>query len=422
VDGPSVGSFSDSMEPATKRFPSPTLRFSYHPADSYSVVYLMPQCFVEWRARRLVDPIARLRYLHKRLGPGRTDPPRRRRKWKALSLLPALGCFFIPGFKASNTVEEPVLPPVPHVTAAAGGIETFADVWLVEKSGNFETYSNGLRIDDRYAVSSEPRTPYPVFRTAQIDPAHPELRAQPAGIVYHTTESDQASFEPGQNAALKRIGKEVLAFVKHNRCYHFLIDRFGQVFRIVEESDLANHAGYSVWADASAVYVNLNNSFLGVAFETQTQPGEQPSANPAQIHAARVLTQMLRAKYRIRESNCVTHAQVSVNPDYMLVGYHTDWAANFPFLEVGLNDNYAAPIASIYTFGFDYNAIFVHATGWRLWQGLALGEDQLRAEAAAQGVTLSRYRSLLREQYRQIVTMLKTMSDVKESTEVHHGT
>ena len=42
---------------------------------------------------------------------------------------------------------------------------------------------------------------------------------------------------------------------------------------------------------------------------------------------------MLRAKYRIPESNCVTHAQVSVNPDNMLVGYHTDWSGNFPFLE-----------------------------------------------------------------------------------------
>jgi len=403
-----------------KQFPSPTLRFSYHPADSCSVVHLIPQYVVEWRAQRLSDPIARLRYLHRRLGPGRVRPPDRRRNWKALSLIPALGCFFIPGFKATNT-DELAPPPAPHIALNSGVIETFANVWLVEKTGDFETYSNGLRIDDRYAVSNEPRNPYPVFRTSQLDPAHAELRAQPAGIVYHTTESDQATFEQGQNAALKKIGKEVLAFVKHNHCYHFLIDRFGQVFRIVEESDVAYHAGNSVWADTGAVYVNLNTSFLGVAFETQTQPGEQPSANPAQIHAARVLTQMLRAKYRIPESNCVTHAQVSVNPDYMLVGYHTDWAANFPFLEVGLNDNYAAPVASIYIFGFDYNAMFVHVTGWRLWQGLELAEDQLRAQAAAQGVTLGQYRRLLREQYRQIVTMTKTTSD-KESTEVRHGT
>ena len=50
-----------------------------------------------------------------------------------------------------------------------------------------------------------------------------------------------------------------------------MIDRFGRVFRIVRESDSANHAGNSVWADQHWVYVNLNESFFGVAFEAQTQ-------------------------------------------------------------------------------------------------------------------------------------------------------
>ncbi len=368
---------------------------------------------IEWKARSLSDPIARLRYLQQKMGPGVASQLPRRSKWKAVSLVPALACFFIPGFKASNSGDELLPPPMPHITAAAG-VDVFTDVWQVERNNDFETYSNGLRIDDRYAVSNERRTPYPVFRHTEADPARPDLRSQPAGIVYHTTESDQANFEEDQNGALKRIGKEVLAYVKHNHCYHFLIDRFGQVFRIVQESDIAYHAGYSVWADSGAIYVNLNSSFLGIAFETQTQPGEVTSANPAQIHAARVLTQMLRSKYRIPESNCVTHAQVSVNPSNMLIGYHTDWAGNFPFLEVGLNDNYTAPPASIYAFGFDYNPIFVHATGARLWQGLALAEDQIRTQAAAQGLPLSKYRLMLRKKYKEIMKTLKTASDAKE--------
>jgi N-acetylmuramoyl-L-alanine amidase len=368
--------------------------------------------FIEWKARRLGDPIARLRYLQQKMGPGPANSVPRRLKWKAASLLPAMACLFIPGFKASDTGDELFPPPTPHITAA--GVDVFTDVWQVEKTNDFETYSNGLRIDDRYAVSNEPRIPYPVFRRFETNPNRPDLRAQPAGIVYHTTESDQASFEEGQNGALKRIGKEVLTFVKRNHCYHFLVDRFGQVFRIVEESDVAYHAGNSVWADGSAIYVNLNASFLGIAFETQTQPGELPSANPAQIHAARVLTQMLRSKYHIPESNCVTHAQVSVNPSNMLIGYHTDWAGNFPFLAVGLNDNYTAPPPSIYAFGFDYNPVFVHATGVRLWQGLALAEDQLRAQSAAQGLPLSAYRSILRKKYKEIITTLKAASEARE--------
>jgi hypothetical protein len=376
----------------------------------------MSQAFIEWKARRMQDPVARLRFLQQKIGPGSPRIPIRRR-WKALSLLPALACLFIPGFKASSTREQfTPLPPLPRATPS--NVDVFTDVWVVEKSKDVETYSNGLRIDDRYATSNEPRSSYPVFRPFQLDPSHPELRIRPAGIVYHTTESDQVSFEKGQNGALKRIGKDVLVFLKRNQSYHFLINRFGEVFRIVEESDVAFHAGNSVWADGGAIYVNLNSSFLGIAFETQTQPGELPSANPAQIHSARVLTEMLRNKYRIPEANCVTHAQVSVNPDNMRVGYHTDWAGNFPFQEVGLNNNYAAPIPAIYFFGFDYDPVFVHATGWRVWQGLALAEDQLRSEAAAHSLTLAQYRTLLRTKYKEIMTALKAESDEKEN---HHA-
>ena len=372
----------------------------------------MPQLLTEWKAGKIKDPVARLRYLQLKIGPGSIRAVPRRTRWKAMTLLPALACLFIPGFKASNSDDELLPPPMPHL--AAFGVDVFTDVWLVEKTHDIETYSNGLLIDDRYAVSSEPRVPYSVFGQNEPISSQAGLRTQPAGIVYHTTESDQASFEENQNGALKRIGKEVLSFVQRNHCYHFVIDRFGQVFRIVEESDIAYHAGNSVWGDARAIYVNLNASFLGVAFETQSQPGELPSANPAQIHAARVLTQMLRGKYRIPESNCVTHAQVSVNPSNMLVGYHTDWSGNFPFLEVGLNDNYNAPPPSIYAFGFDYDPVFVHRTGLRLWQGLALAEDQLRTQATAQGLRLPQYRSLLRKNYKQIITTLKAASAKEE--------
>lgn len=369
----------------------------------------MPQFLVEWKAGKIEDPVARLRYLQRRMGRGSRNTNRRRRRWKVLGLVPLLACLLIPGYKASSTKDQLPPPPIPHISAS--GADVFPDVWLVDKTKDFETYSNGLRIDDRYAVSNEQRPPYVVWLRSSPIPSQQEWRTQPAGIVYHTTESDQARFQEDQNGKLKRIGQEVLSFVKHNQCYHFLIDRFGQVFRVVEESDVAYHSGNSVWADSNAIYVNLNTSFLGIAFETQTQQNQDlPSANPAQVHAARVLTQMLRGKYHIPQSNCVTHAQVSVNPSNMLVGYHTDWAGNFPFLEVGLNDNYTAPPPSIYAFGFDYDPTFVHVTGVRLWQGLALAEDQLRAQAAAQGIPVAQYRSILQERYKEILETLKASS------------
>ncbi len=369
---------------------------------------------IERKARRIDDPIARLRYLKRRMDAAEAPAaPWRIRKLPATALVLALVLLLSPGYQASNT--EPNLPPprVPRVSPP--GANRVANVWLVDKSNDFETYSNGLRIDDRYATSNQSRLFYPVYKRAALDPEQPEWRSEPAGIVYHTTESDQVQFDKEQNGALKRIGKQVLTYVRENHCYHFFIDRFGQVFRVVQESDVAFHAGNSVWADDQVVFVNLNSSFLGIAFETQTQRGQDlASANPAQIHAARVLTEMLRSKYHIPASNCVTHAQVSVNPDNMLVGYHTDWAGNFPFLDLGLNDNYSTPPASIYAFGFEYDPIFVHATGVRLWQGLTLAEDQLRIQAAARGLPAAKYRSMLRKKYKEVLAAVKAASDARE--------
>ena len=192
-----------------------------------------------------------------------------------------------------------------------------------------------------------------------------ERRTEPVGIVYHTTESLQAPFEPGQNNVLKRVGESLLEYVRRRRCYNFLIDRFGRVFRIVNESDAADHAGHSVWADDRYFYVNLNDSFIGISFEAQTVAGETTtSAGSAQVRAGAMLTEMLRSRYKIPGGNCVTHAQVSVNPSNMQIGYHVDWASSFPFEGLGLPDNYATPSPAISLFGFAFDASF-RATGRR---------------------------------------------------------
>jgi hypothetical protein len=125
---------------------------------------------------------------------------------------------------------------------------------------------------------------------------------------------------------------------------------------------------------------------------------------------------MLRAKYHIPQSNCVTHAQVSVNPDNMLVGYHTDWAGNFPFRDIGLSDNYAVPPASIDAFGFGYDPGFVHATGVRLWQGLALAEDEMKRRAAARGIPVTRYRAILQKQYKEVLAALKAAAAASDKS------
>ena len=217
----------------------------------YIVVPLISRIFIERKAGQIIDPVERLRYLQRssailqpRLQPSVSW---RKRKLPALGMILLFACLLTPGYTASHTKPTFSLGSITRVSAA--GVDTVPDVWLVDKSNDFETFSNGLRIDDRYTAPNQKRVFYPVYQRGSIDAEQPEWRSEPAGIVYHTTESDQARFTEDQNARLKRIGKAVIGVVQQNHSYHFLIDRFGQVFRIVPETDVANHAGYSIWSD-----------------------------------------------------------------------------------------------------------------------------------------------------------------------------
>ena len=340
----------------------------------------------------------------------------------AVALAVALGVVLIVGSAILSRPPAPEIRPAvrPPLQPAASNARVPGTIWMVDHRGGVETYSNGLRVETRMEVSNIPRGPYRVFPPDHPDLAHARWKNQPGGIVFHTTESNLAPFVPDENRNLQRIGEGVLAFVQNKHLYHYVIDRFGRVFRIVSEGSIAYHAGPSVWADQQDVYVNLNTAFLGVAFETQTAPGEDmPTATPAQIDASRILTEMLRARYGIPASNCVTHAQVSVNPGNRIIGYHTDWADRFPFVELGLRDNYAEAPASLWAFGFDYDPAYMDSTGVRLLPGLRLAEAKLSAQAARSKVPLAKYKAALQRNYQEITAGARPGQPPKETAHEH---
>src|SRR5262249_47102644 len=281
----------------------------------------------------------------------------------------------------------------------------------VEQNNEYDLYSNGLRIGNRLTISNEPRSYRLIARDSGV---LGPLRAQPSGIVFHTSESDQAPFEHEQRRALKRIGQELLLYVRNHRAYHFVIDRFGRVNRIVVESDAANHAGHSVWADSKWLYLGLNDSFIGVAFEARTQ-SDQAVITEAQLRAAKALTEMLRAKYNLPAENCVVHAQVSVNPSNRLIGWHTDWGAGFPFRELGLPENYQIPSPGLYLFGFEYDPAYTAVTGPNLWKGLEAADERVREAAAERGVTLAAYRRVLQQRYRDALSAVQNKNRGEEN-------
>lgn len=365
-------------------------------------MFSLKHLWIERRARKISDPIERLRYL--RAVPA-SVPARRafvNSRW-ASSLVLAIIIAFLSTHDAQSRqpvrIATPAPAPIQYAPVRPQTTDAPADtpiVWPVEQTSQYDLYSNGLRIENKLEISSRPRSYSLIGRDSGN--AGPK-RAQPAGIVFHMTESPQASFEPGQRSALKRIGEGLLIYVRNKRAYHFVIDRFGRVHRIVVESDVANHAGNSVWADSQGLYLNLNDSFIGVAFEARTQ-ADQPPVNDPQLHAARLLTEMLRGKYNLPAGNCVTHAQVSVNPDNMRIGWHTDWGNTFAFTELGLPDNYEIPVPALYMFGFEYDEAYWNSTGPGLRKGLFLAEQRMRAGAADRGLTTAEYRKTLQQRYK----------------------
>jgi len=358
---------------------------------------------IERRAQKISDPIQRLRYLRRAISSAKS--PSLAWNWAAAL---ALAIVIVP--LGTDALSRQPTARKEFVAAARWPATDRPVVWPVEQTSQYDLYSNGLRIENTLEISNQPRFYSLIGRGSEtLGPR----RWQPAGIVFHTTESDQAPFAASQKSALKRIGQELLAYVRNKRAYHFLIDRFGRVHRIVVESDTANHAGNSVWADSQWLYLDLNASFIGVALEGRTQVDQQPINDP-QLHAVKCLTEMLRGKYNLPAQNCVTHAQVSVNPGNMRIGWHTDWGTGFPFKEVGLPDNYELPNPALYLFGFEYDPAYVKSTGPDLWKGLALAEERNRESAAHRGVTIAEYRKVLQQKYKEARSALQDGSAYEE--------
>ncbi len=348
--------------------------------------------WVEWRAGRIDNPVQRLSYLRRSAAFWGGRPLR-----KAVMDARAQRLSAFLGFV--------LLLPVPMITDGAAPrphsvapTDVLPHIWQVQSVADHELYSNGLRIEKRFTARPTGARPFQRWR---IDNGVREESPEPHGIVFHMTESDAIEYNEDNNKQLRRLSTGQMDFVRGERAYHFVIDRFGRVFRTVPENEPANHAGHSVWADDKYFYVNMNHSFIGVSFDGQTRgPDGKPTATEAQVQSARLLTQLLRARYRIGAANCVTHAQISVNPSNMGVGWHVDWASGFPFEAIGLPRNYLMPLPAITLFGFKFDDSYANVASEELQDAISAGETVLRQEATRRNLSTAAYRRLLINRYR----------------------
>jgi hypothetical protein len=296
----------------------------------------------------------------------------------------------IPSSAARTIAPTPAPKAAPPARAAAtpepvpAAPPTSTGVWLVERGEKYEQYSNGLRIDTEFSVRGTPRR----FHVFDADGMRSEVYEAPVGIVFHTSESDIWPMEESYNENLRDSSHRLLRYLKREEVYNYLIDRFGRVYRVVEDAYKANHAGYSVWEDKGRYYLGLNNSFLGVCFETRWEGGVALPITSAQFTAGRNLTDCLRHRFGIPAEMCVGHGIVSVNARKHLIGHHVDWARGFPFESFGLPDQYRVPPPSVAFFGFGYDDGFLNVMG-KPWPGVLRAEQDLARAAQERGLGLA---------------------------------
>jgi hypothetical protein len=308
---------------------------------------------------------------------------RKAANWAAALLVVAAGLALAAYPRSQPTdAPPPLLAPVAeHLPATQAGLPP-QGVWLVDSGEDFELYSNGLRIDTTYATAGEPRR----YRTFTVDGGmQPEAHERPIGLVYHTSESDIWPLEESFNEKLRDSSQMLLRYLRRRQVYHYLIDRFGQAFRVVEEADRAHHAGMSIWRSGERVWLNLNGPTIGISFETRWEGGRALPITQAQLESGRRLTNYLRDKWAIAPDMCVTHGLISVNARRHLIGHHVDWARGFPFAAYGLPDLYRRTAPSVELFGFGYDEQFLEVMGGEPWPGVREAEDRLMTEALSTG-------------------------------------
>src|ERR1700674_3259224 len=131
----------------------------------------------ELRAKNIHDPIERLRYLRHAAASAGHNRFAAAGKWIA-SL--ALAGMVIP--LASDAIVRTSRTLAPPPTTASQPVSPMPSVWPVEQTKDYDLYSNGLRIENEFAVANEPRS-YRLINAGQSLPLGPH-RDQPAGTAF----------------------------------------------------------------------------------------------------------------------------------------------------------------------------------------------------------------------------------------------
>ena len=103
-------------------------------------------------------------------------------------------------------------------------------------------------------------------------------------------------------ASLKRLKNS-----KSQVSCHYLINRKGQIFQMVDDYKIAWHAGKSKWKK----FENLNNISLGIELVNKGHRLGYQNFTEKQIKSLIVLCKSLKKKYSIKEENFLGHSDIA---------------------------------------------------------------------------------------------------------------
>ena len=94
---------------------------------------------------------------------------------------------------------------------------------------------------------------------------------------------------------------------KHKVSTHYLIDRKGQILKMVDDNKIAWHAGKSKWKN----YINLNKYSIGIELVNKGHEFGYEKFTISQVNKLIKLCKNLKNKYKIKNSNIVGHSDIA---------------------------------------------------------------------------------------------------------------
>ena len=98
-----------------------------------------------------------------------------------------------------------------------------------------------------------------------------------------------------------------LSSPKHKVSCHYLIDRRGKILKMVDDNNVAWHAGKSKWKN----YNNLNKYSIGIELVNKGHEFGYEKFTIAQVNKLIKLCKNLKKKYKIKNSNVVGHSDIA---------------------------------------------------------------------------------------------------------------